>query len=104
MQDVTQYVSNALEAGFSHIDTAASTSRLKFDADLYTVAEPDTVYDTEQYVATALRESGLSRADVYITTKFDGGDIPTEARKSIAKVCLCPLALNRVLTSRFSLA
>ncbi|KZV68439.1 Aldo/keto reductase [Peniophora sp. CONT] len=65
--DVTQYVQNALEAGFSHIDTAA-------------------FYDTEQYVATALRESGLAREDVYITTKFDGGDISTEARKSIDKL------------------
>ncbi|KLO14798.1 Aldo/keto reductase [Schizopora paradoxa] len=49
--DVTQYVEQALEHGFSHIDTAA-------------------YYQTEKYVGKAIREEGLKRSDMYITTKF----------------------------------
>ncbi|THU90882.1 Aldo/keto reductase [Dendrothele bispora CBS 962.96] len=49
--DVTTLVEQALESGFSHVDTAA-------------------VYQTEQYVATAIRESGLSRSEFFVTTKY----------------------------------
>ncbi|THH13681.1 hypothetical protein EW146_g6575 [Bondarzewia mesenterica] len=55
-KDATQYVNQALEAGFSHIDTAA-------------------IYGNEESVGTAIRESGLERSDMFITTKYDGGDI-----------------------------
>jgi len=42
----------ALEIGYRHLDTAQS-------------------YDTERECGEALRQSGLSRADVFITTKID---------------------------------
>ncbi|KAF8843341.1 Aldo/keto reductase [Paxillus ammoniavirescens] len=55
-KDVTDYVEQALDNGFSHIDTGSS-------------------YRTEKYVGIALKESGLPRSSVYITTKYDGGDL-----------------------------
>ncbi|EED79448.1 predicted protein [Postia placenta Mad-698-R] len=50
-QDVTDYVTNAIETGFSHIDTAQ-------------------FYANEESVAAAIRETGLDRSDVFITTKW----------------------------------
>ncbi|KAJ3523348.1 hypothetical protein NM688_g8745 [Phlebia brevispora] len=58
--DVTSYVEQAIELGFSHIDTAQ-------------------FYGTEQYVGTAIRESGLARADIYVTTKYSGLGTPSYA-------------------------
>jgi len=66
-QDVVAFVTNALEAGFTHIDTAA-------------------IYKNEQYVGTALREVGLSRSELYITTKYDGGDVQEGVRTSLSKL------------------
>ncbi|EIN04776.1 Aldo/keto reductase [Punctularia strigosozonata HHB-11173 SS5] len=54
-QDPIDYVDNALDAGFSHLDTAQA-------------------YGNEKEVGIALRESGLAREDVFITTKFSGRD------------------------------
>jgi len=68
-KDVTQYVQQALETGFSHIDTAA-------------------YYQTEETVGIALRESGLARSDFYITTKFSGGDIRQSFSNSLNKLGL----------------
>ncbi|KAL1409302.1 hypothetical protein Q8F55_003281 [Vanrija albida] len=48
-------VDQALEVGFDHIDTAQT-------------------YGNEDQVGQALKESGLSRSDVYITTKWSGTD------------------------------
>ncbi|KAF5319847.1 hypothetical protein D9758_018801 [Tetrapyrgos nigripes] len=48
--DVTTYVQLALESGFSHLDTAA-------------------FYETEPFVGRAINESGLSRKDLFLTTK-----------------------------------
>ncbi|EED77512.1 predicted protein, partial [Postia placenta Mad-698-R] len=48
---VTDYVTNAIETGFSHIDTAQ-------------------FYANEESVAAAIRETGLDRSDVFITTKW----------------------------------
>ncbi|EPQ50985.1 Aldo/keto reductase [Gloeophyllum trabeum ATCC 11539] len=64
-KDVTKYVEQAVETGFSHIDTAA-------------------IYKTESNVGQAIRETGLSRSDLYITTKYDGGDIQGAIRDSLA--------------------
>jgi diketogulonate reductase-like aldo/keto reductase len=50
-QDITQYIEQAIELGFSHIDTAAA-------------------YQTEKYVGRALKESGLSRSEFFVTTKY----------------------------------
>lgn len=52
--DVTQYVEQALEVGFSHLDTAQ-------------------FYQTEKYVGQAIRESALDRSELFITTKYGFG-------------------------------
>jgi len=48
-------VEQALEAGFSHIDTASR-------------------YANEQFVGLAIRKSGLPREEVWVTSKYDGRD------------------------------
>jgi len=68
-RSAAEYVEQALELGFSHIDTAA-------------------IYGNEDSVATAIREAGFNRSDLYITTKYDGGDIQEEVRTSLAKLDL----------------
>ncbi|KAJ6531023.1 Aldo/keto reductase [Mycena capillaripes] len=67
--DVTQYVYQALEAGFWHIDTAQ-------------------YYETEEYVGTVIRESGLSRSELYITTKYGFGDVQETVRSSLSNLGL----------------
>ncbi|KAA1472735.1 Aldo/keto reductase [Dentipellis sp. KUC8613] len=60
-------VDQALSVGFEHIDTAQS-------------------YRNEQEAGQALRESGLARADVFITTKYsglNGLDIETSIQNSL---------------------
>ncbi|KIJ53163.1 hypothetical protein M422DRAFT_155633 [Sphaerobolus stellatus SS14] len=52
-KDVFGQIEQAIETGFWHIDTAQS-------------------YKTEESVGDAIRESGLARKDLYITTKFSG--------------------------------
>jgi len=69
-QGVIDQVDQALANGFDHIDTAQ-------------------MYRNEAEVGAALRESGLSRADVFITTKYsgsDGLDIDTSIRNSLANL------------------
>ncbi|THH30049.1 hypothetical protein EUX98_g4138 [Antrodiella citrinella] len=51
--DVTAYVEQAIEVGFSHIDTAQ-------------------FYQTETYIGDAIKESGLARSDFFLTSKFSG--------------------------------
>ncbi|KAJ8487792.1 hypothetical protein ONZ51_g3947 [Trametes cubensis] len=63
----TDYVEQAISVGFSHIDTAQS-------------------YRNEEEAGKAIRESGLAREDLYITTKFsgrDGLDIETSIKNSL---------------------
>ncbi|KAJ7453143.1 NADP-dependent oxidoreductase domain-containing protein [Mycena latifolia] len=67
--DVTQLVNQALETGFSHIDTAA-------------------YYETEKYIGDVIRESGLSRSDLYITTKYLLGDVQEGIQISLANLGL----------------
>ncbi|MBV8994827.1 MAG: aldo/keto reductase [Pseudonocardiales bacterium] len=59
----------ALEAGYRHIDTARA-------------------YGNERSVGRALRDSGLSRQDVFITTKFDPGrrDPEAEVQRSLERL------------------
>lgn len=66
-KDATEYVEQALETGFSHIDTAA-------------------IYGNEDSVGKGIRGSGLDRSDLYITTKYDGGDIQEAIRTSLSKL------------------
>jgi diketogulonate reductase-like aldo/keto reductase len=59
----------ALELGYRHIDTAQA-------------------YGNEESVGRALRDSGVPRADVFITTKFDPGrrDPVAEAEQSLREL------------------
>ncbi|KAH8109479.1 NADP-dependent oxidoreductase domain-containing protein [Phellopilus nigrolimitatus] len=66
-QSVVDQVDQALDVGFEHIDTAQS-------------------YRNEAEAGQAFKESGLSRSDVFITTKWsgtDGLDIPTSITNSL---------------------
>jgi len=63
-KDIHQYIELALDTGFCHIDTAQ-------------------VYRNEQSVATAIRESGLDRSELFITTKYDGGSVEDRIRESL---------------------
>lgn len=67
--DCVRAVRWALEAGYRHIDTAQA-------------------YGNEESVGLALRESGLSREDVFITTKFYPGrrDPAAEAEQSLRRL------------------
>jgi hypothetical protein len=44
------------------------------------------VYANEQYVGAAIRESGLARQDLWITSKYDGGDVLEAVHTSLQKV------------------
>ncbi|KAJ7154150.1 Aldo/keto reductase [Mycena filopes] len=67
--DVTKYVQQALDAGFWHIDTAQ-------------------YYDTERYIGDVIRESGLARSDLYITTKYGKGDVREAIENSLTHLGL----------------
>lgn len=68
--DVTTYVEQAIDVGFSHIDTAQ-------------------FYGTEEYVGKAIKESGLARSELYITTKYSGlGTAPHAIEASLKKLGL----------------
>src|SRR5665213_685989 len=59
-------VSQALEVGYRHIDTAQ-------------------MYGNEQGVGEAVRASGLDRADVFVTSKLNNGfHRPDDARRAFA--------------------
>ncbi|KAF7290444.1 Aldo-ket-red domain-containing protein [Mycena chlorophos] len=69
--DVTHYVQQALEAGFSHIDTAQA-------------------YETEAYVGNAIQQSALARSDFYITTKYSRPNLSVDEsiRNSLSQLGL----------------
>jgi diketogulonate reductase-like aldo/keto reductase len=71
-QGGVDYVDQALSVGFSHIDTAQ-------------------LYRNEVEAGIAIRESGLARSDVYITTKYsgvDGLDVQTSIHNSLTNLGL----------------
>ncbi|KAH9050227.1 Aldo/keto reductase [Lactarius hengduanensis] len=66
-QDVIDQVDQGISVGFSHIDTAQS-------------------YRNEEEAGIAVRESGLARQDIFITTKYsglNGLDIETSIQNSL---------------------
>ncbi|KAG6835191.1 hypothetical protein H0H93_004108, partial [Arthromyces matolae] len=75
-EDASDYVIQAIESGFSHIDTAQ-------------------VYDNEESVGKAIRESALSRDELYVTTKYLSGPIQEAFQESLHKMSDM---LNHVLT------
>lgn len=49
-------------------------------------------YANEESIGLAIRESGFQRDELFVTTKYDGGDIQKAIRESLTKVCMyCPL-------------
>ncbi|KAG1748588.1 NADP-dependent oxidoreductase domain-containing protein [Suillus lakei] len=81
-KDVTDYVGQAIESGFSHIDTAQ-------------------YYQTESYVGLAIKESGLPRSSLYITTKYSFAGSPRQAiQQSLNKIGLSYIDLYLVHFSR----
>jgi len=88
---VTEIVEQALDAGFSHIDSAEGESVSNFAilvTGRLTFYPPGTVaYANEQYVGAAIRESGLARHDIWITTKYAGGNVLDAVHTSLRKVC-----------------
>jgi 2,5-diketo-D-gluconate reductase A len=64
--DTAKAVTEALEAGYRHIDTAE-------------------MYGNEKEVGAAIAKSGLDRADVYVTSKLNNGfHRPDDARRAFA--------------------
>ncbi|KAF5391006.1 hypothetical protein D9757_004061 [Collybiopsis confluens] len=66
-QGTIDQVDQAINVGFNHVDTAQS-------------------YRNEQEAGQAIRESGLSRSDIFITTKYsglNGLDIKTSIQNSL---------------------
>ncbi|KAI0826779.1 Aldo/keto reductase [Trametes gibbosa] len=67
-QDVTDYVIQAVETGFSHLDTAQW-------------------YQTEDSVGRAIHDSALDRSALYITTKWSGlTSIPEAIQNSLKQL------------------
>jgi 2,5-diketo-D-gluconate reductase A len=63
-EDTVRAVSDALQVGYRHIDTAQ-------------------MYGNEKEVGEAIRASGLERADVFVTTKLNNGyHEPDDARRA----------------------
>lgn len=91
---MTEIVEQALDAGFSHIDAAASESVSNFAILVIgrlTFHPPGTVvYENEQYVGAAIRESGLARQDIWITSKYNGGNVLDSVQTSLREVCRRP--------------
>lgn len=55
---------------------------------LYASPGDSTVYANEEFVGTAIHESGLARQDLFITTKYDGGEVLDAVHASLRKVRL----------------
>ncbi len=75
--DTAATLAQAFEVGYRHIDTAQ-------------------MYGNEEGVGQAIRESGLDRADLYVTTKLNNGfHRPDDARRAIDD-SLARLGLDQV--------
>ncbi|EJD38895.1 Aldo/keto reductase [Auricularia subglabra TFB-10046 SS5] len=66
-EDVTPYVLQALREGFDHLDNAQ-------------------YYGNEQYVGAAIAQSGLSRKDLFITSKFGFGNVDEAIAASLSNL------------------
>lgn len=76
-EDTREVVAKALEVGYRHIDTAA-------------------LYGNEEGVGEALRDSGLAREDVFITTKLGNEDQGSEAGRAAFEESLRLLGVDYV--------
>lgn len=75
--DTEQVVSDALEVGYRHVDTAQ-------------------MYGNEAGVGAAIARSGLARGDLYVTTKVNNNSHEPAAAKESARISLDKLGLDRV--------
>ena len=86
-KDVHEYIELALNTGFCHIDTAQCDLNFlvlrSLNHNLIFCYEG---YENEESIPIAIRESGLARSDLYITTKYGGGDLEETIRESLNKV------------------
>ncbi|KIJ27524.1 hypothetical protein M422DRAFT_71623 [Sphaerobolus stellatus SS14] len=81
--DVSDQIEQAIETGFWHIDTAQA-------------------YGNEESVGDAIRESGLTRKDLYITTKFSGlSEIEEAIQASLKKIGVSYVDLYLVHNPRY---
>ena len=76
-EETYQAVHKALEAGYRHIDTA-------------------TLYMNEKPVGRAIRESGIARKDIFVTTKLWGSDILSNRIQEAFEGSLSNLGLDYV--------
>ncbi|KLO18232.1 Aldo/keto reductase [Schizopora paradoxa] len=83
-QSAVDQVDQALSVGFDHVDTAQS-------------------YRNEQEAGQALKESGLARSDIFVTTKWSGqADIPTSIRNSVGNLGISYVDLYLVHSPRLA--
>ncbi|KAJ7069517.1 Aldo/keto reductase [Mycena amicta] len=80
--DVSGICSLAIEAGFEHLDTAQ-------------------LYRTEATLGQAIRESGLARSELYITSKYGAGEIQLAVRASLYQLKLQYLDLYLIHSPSF---
>uniref|UniRef100_A0A8H7XQC8 NADP-dependent oxidoreductase domain-containing protein n=1 Tax=Psilocybe cubensis TaxID=181762 RepID=A0A8H7XQC8_PSICU len=78
-KDIHSYVEQAIDTGFAHIDTAQ-------------------YYNNEQYVGVAIKESGLSRDELYVTSKYGFGSVQDAFHGSLSKLGLKYLDLYLIHT------
>lgn len=81
-------VEQALSVGFNHVGVSIISSRL-LDPLAENFVDTAQSYGNEGEAGVAIRESGLSREDIFITTKYsgtDGLDIPTSIENSLKNV------------------
>ncbi|KAF8154562.1 NADP-dependent oxidoreductase domain-containing protein [Crassisporium funariophilum] len=82
----TDQVDQAISVGFSHVDTAQA-------------------YRNEAEAGVAIRESGLSREDLFVTTKYsglDGLDIETSIKNSLKNLGLKYIDLYLIHSPRLA--
>ena len=85
--EVAPYVEQALEVGFESLDTAACMNLILSMA-LPLINTTCTGYQTEEGVGQGIKESGLDREALFITTKFGGRgtDVDKEIQISLRNV------------------
>ncbi|RHX88567.1 aldo/keto reductase [Leptospira stimsonii] len=76
-KECTEAVLSALEAGYRHIDTAK-------------------IYSNEEDVGKAIRESGIPRKEIFITTKLWNADQGTEKTRKALEQSLEKLGIDQV--------
>ncbi|MGF1471108.1 MAG: aldo/keto reductase [Rubrobacteraceae bacterium] len=76
-EDTVEAVSQALEIGYRHIDTAQ-------------------MYGNEKEVGEAIRNSGIDRAEIFVTSKLNNSNHETEAARESFDQTLADLGLDYV--------